>query len=213
MPRQLKKNLADILSSAIAFNKALIWDENSTNLYLATTVRELIEVFKLRSEVYKDLGYNSEFPDIIEGLNFDDYDRCSAILYTKVNGTITGTCRVIFDSDQKLPIDSYFSLNYLREQHKNIVELSRLVVKKQHNGLSQEFKLLFKGVYLISTHNNITKTISVIKNDHYKLYQKFGDVKIEKQFDLYGTLNNKFIITLWNLAEISNFFRKAFLAN
>lgn len=119
----------ETILKSITFNKSLIWDKRFKDIYLATTVQELLEIFKLRSEVYTQLNYDDEFPDLIQGFNCDSYDENSAILYTKVNGTITGTCRVIFDSQNKLPIDSYFSLDYLRTDMKTLVEVSRLIVK------------------------------------------------------------------------------------
>ncbi len=141
--------MVQIISRAIVFNKRLIWENSSKNLFLATTAREFIEIFRLRSEIYTALKYDNEFPDMIKGLNFDDYDENSAILYTKVDGIVTGTCRVIFDSNKKLPLDSHFSLNYLRIEHQKIAEISRLNVKHNTVGLNQEFKWLTKGVYSI----------------------------------------------------------------
>ena len=171
----------------------------------------MLKIFRLRSEVYREINYNNEFPDIINGLNFDDYDENSAILYTKIDDIVTGTCRVIFDSDKKLPIDSHFSLDYLRLQHKDIAEVSRLTVKHSNIGLNQEFKWLTRGVYLITIKNSIRKTVSALKSEHFKLYSKFGGLKIEKKFDIYGELPNISIITLWDASQISNFFKKAFL--
>ena len=203
--------MVQIISSAIEFNKKLIWENNSKNLYLATTTKEFIEIFKLRSEIYTKLKYDNEFPDMIKGLDFDDYDENSAILYTKVDGIVTGTCRVIFDSNKKLPIDSHFSLDYLRIQHKEIAEISRLNVKHNTVGLNQEFKWLTKGVYSISIKNSITRTVSAIKDEHFKLYSKFGGFTFEKRIDTYGKFPIPLIITLWDISKVSNFFKRAFL--
>jgi len=38
-------------------------------------------------------------------------------------------------------------------------------------------------------------------------------LSVEKTFDIYGNLPNPSIVTLWDASEISNFFRKAFLAS
>jgi hypothetical protein len=203
--------LIQIISRAIAFNKRLIWENGSKNLFLATTTREFIEIFRLRSEIYTELKYDNEFPDMIKGLNFDAYDENSAILYTKVDGIVTGTCRVIFDSDKKLPIDSHFPLDYLRTENKTIAEISRATIKHSSIGLNQEFKWLTKGVYLISIKNSITKTVSALKNEHLKLYSKFGGLSIEKRFEIYGGLPNPSIVTVWDALKISNFFKRAFL--
>lgn len=203
--------MLEIISHAIEFNKGLIWENNSKNLFLATTAREFIEIFRLRSEIYTKLKYDNEFPDMIKGLNFDDYDENSAILYTKVDGIVTGTCRVIFDSDKKLPIDSHFSLDYLRIQYKSIAEISRLSVKHNSSGLNQEFRWLTRGVYFITIKNSITKTVSAIKDEHFKLYKKFGGLSVEKKFEIYGGLPNPSIVTVWDALKISNFFKRAFL--
>jgi len=148
---------------------------------------------------------------VIKGLNFDDYDENSAILYTKIDGIVTGTCRVIFDSDKKLPIDSHFSLDYLRIQYKSIAEISRLSVKHNSSGLNQEFRWLTRGVYLITIKNSITKTVSAIKDEHFKLYKKFGGFTFEQKIDTYGKFPIPLIITLWDISKISNFFKRAFL--
>jgi len=148
---------------------------------------------------------------MIKGLNFDDYDENSAILYAKVDGIVTGTCRVIFDSDKKLPIDSHFPLDYLRTENKTIAEISRATIKHNSTGLNQEFKWLTKGVYLISIKNSITKTVSALKNEHLKLYSKFGGLSVEKNFEIYGGLPNPSIVTVWDVLKISNFFKRAFL--
>ena len=207
----LKKNLTELIAKAIAFNQGLNFKQNSHNLHLATTVKELIAVFLLRSKIYTKLNYNSEFPDLIEGLNFDAYDENAAILYIKKDAAITGTCRLIFDSDKKLPIDKNYSLDYLRADEKKISEVSRLVIEHQSSGLNQEFKLLTKGIYFVIKQNHLDASISVIKKDHFKLYSRFGGFCIEEQLNTYGHLDNTFVITSWNILKISNFFKKLFL--
>jgi hypothetical protein len=88
------------------------------------------------------MNYNSEFPEFIDGLDFDEYDECSAIVYSKRDNSITGTCRLIFDStERKLPIDEKFCLDYLRNEKGMIGEGSRVIIKNIE-GLKPEFKLL-----------------------------------------------------------------------
>jgi predicted GNAT family N-acyltransferase len=209
--RILKKNLFELISRVIAFNRSLKFDQSTPNLHLVTTPKELIEIFVLRSRIYTKLNYNSEFPDIIEGLNFDTFDENAAILYTKKEGVITGTCRLIFDSDKKLPIDKNYSLDYLRATKKRLAEVSRLVIEHQSSGLNLEFKLLTKGVYFVIKQNGLDASISVIKDDHFKLYNRFGGFYIEERLHTYGHLDNTFVITSWNVLKISNFFKKLFL--
>lgn len=200
-----------VTENCIVFNKRLTWECASEQVHLATTAEELIDIFKLRSDVYMALRYDEEFPDLIEGLNFDHYDQNAAIIYNTINREITGTCRLIFDSKHKLPIEEKISFDYIRAQYPKIVEVSRLVVKSQKRGLNLEFKNLTYGAYLLLTQNDIDMSLSVIKKDHFKLYSKFGGFEIEKELHGYGHLDNDFVITKWDPSQISTFFRRAFL--
>jgi predicted GNAT family N-acyltransferase len=162
--------LEEIVEETISFNKKIKWDSSLKNLQIVTNVEELIEVFKLRSDVYKSINYQKEFPDTIDGLNFDIYDKKSAIIFYQNNKKITGTTRLIFDSENKLPTDKIFNFDDIRKQYNKIGELSRLIVKHEQKGLNLEFKYLMKGVYLLFMQNDIDITFLGIKKEHYKLY-------------------------------------------
>jgi len=102
--------LSTIVHKSILFNQKLYKKSDLVGVSLATSVEDLIEIFMLRSEVYREMNYSSEFPERIQGLDFDEYDSRSAIIYTKKKGVITGTCRLIFDSlEKKLPIDKKYN--------------------------------------------------------------------------------------------------------
>lgn len=213
LQKQIKKKLLDILNASLSFNKSIAYSKVFENFYLPTTVKEILTIYRLRSKIYTSMDYHNEFQDIIQGLNFDYFDTHSAILYTKKNNQITGTCRVIVDSQNKLPIDANYSLKYLRNQKKKLAEVSRLIIEKDAKGLSQEFKFLTQGVYSIISNNSIDISVSVIQNEHFKLYNKFGGFYIEKNLETYGNLDKPFIITSWNILKVSNFFKKVFLDN
>ena len=208
-----KKELFFIIQKTLIFNESLSWGDSVKNVSLVSTIEELIKIYILRSQVYKKLNYDKEFPDAISGLNFDEYDEYSAIIFTKINGIITGTCRVIFDKDNTLPIDKNFSLGYLRQRNKKLAELSRLVVKNEKKGLQQEFKYLTKGAYLVMKKNEFSTLISVMVKEHFSLYDKFGGFKIEDEIKSYGSLGLPFIITSWEVSEITHFFKKVFLSH
>jgi len=53
--------------------------------------------------------------------------------------------------------------------------------------------------------------LSGIKQEHYKLYSKFGGFEIEKELKGYGKVDIPFYITSWNPALVSLFFKRAFL--
>ena len=185
---------------------------NVKNLYTPQTYQEIIEIFALRSKVYKREGYDKEFPQFIDGLDYDSYDKTSAILFVKFNKKITGSCRVIFDNPKKLPLEKNYSFDYLRAENKSLSELSRLVVDK--GGLGQEPRLLTKGTYLLLNKEAITTLVSITDKKAYNRYYKnFGGFKIEHEYYGYGKLDKTFIVSSWELSQISPFFKRAFLKN
>lgn len=206
-----ENSLTEILKNAVEFSQNIIWPYTDNHLSLATSKEELVEIFKLRSAVYDKMGYKKEFPDLLEGFNFDMYDSHAAIFYVQQHGKITGTCRIIFDQDRHLPIDTNYSLDDFRQKEKRIAELSRFIIDSNVAGLSPEFKLLIKGMYGIIIYNSIDMAVSVIAQKHFKFYEKVGGFKHEALLKTYGKLPNPYIITSWDTAHISSFFKKAFL--
>ena len=203
--------LEEVVEESVSFNRKLNWQETNPNLKLVNSVENLIDVFKLRSEVYLGIGYQDEFPDAIEGLNFDEYDKNAAIIFYSSNNIVSGTARVIFDVKKKLPSELKFSFEQLRQEYKNISELSRLTIKHGSKGLNLEFKNLTKGVYEIYNQNSIDIILSGIRKDHYELYSKFGGFNIEQELDAYGKLDVPFLITSWDASQASTFFKRLFL--
>lgn len=204
--------LEETIEEAIAFNKRLDWDMQGGFYQLTTSAEELIEVFKLRSDVYNMMKYKTEFPDMIEGLNFDEYDCHSAIIFCKKEKEYTGTSRIIFDSKRnKLPTDKKYSLYYFREEKIKIAETSRLTVKKDEGKLSLDFKNIMRAYYDIVINNDLDLIVSSIAQNHYKLYSKFGGIKIEKELKDFGELVGDFYVISWNPYEASEFYKRSFL--
>lgn len=85
------------------------------------------------------------------------------------------------------------------------------MIINNNSGLNLDFKKLTLGIYLVLIQNDLKATISVISKDHFKLYSKFGGFKIEKDLSSYGKLNSNFVITSWDISNVSKFFKKAFL--
>ncbi len=204
--------LEEIIEETILFNKKLIWENKNKNLHLTSTAEDLVEVFKLRSDVFAKVGYQDAFPDTIERLNFDKYDKYSAIIYYKNNKVISGTCRLIFDSKDKLPSESVLSFETIRKEYKNIGELSRNSIKHKTNGLSLDFKYLMNGVHNVFNNNEIDLTLSGIKKEHFKLCSKFGGIEIVKELDHYGVIKEPCLIISWDPSQASKFFKKTFLS-
>ena len=209
----LKKRifLEEIVEESVAFNRGLNWEKTNENLKLISTVEELIEVFKLRSDIYTNIGYQDEFPDTIEGLNFDIYDKNAGILFYTSNSKITGTTRLIFDSVNKLPSESKVSFSGFRKQYETIGELSRLIVSKEKKGLTLEFKYLMQGIHKLFMNNKIDITFLAIKKEHYKMYEKFGGNNIIEEMAGYGKIDYEAYLLSWDPSLASNFFKRTFL--
>jgi hypothetical protein len=204
--------LEKTIEETIAFNKNLNFPNENKHLYLATTAEDLIEVFKLRSEVYTQINYQSQFPDTIEGLNFDSYDTHSAILFCKTNNKISGTAKLIFALEKELlPSEKNFPLQDVRKKYTHVGELARLIISQEKKGLTLEFKYLFEGLYHLFMNNSIDIIISCIKKEHTKLYSKFGGGKIIDGTDSFGNLDVPIHILAWNPSKTLPFFKKAFL--
>lgn len=202
-----------IVDESISFNRKLNWQDDTANLHLANSAEELIEVFKLRSDVYTSLNYGKEFPDVISGLNFDKYDNHSAIIYYKAQDShATGTVRLIFDTpSSSLPTEDKINITEIRKKDLVLGEISRIIVDQKQNGLNQEFKYLMKGIYRIFINNDIDMAVSVIKSEHLKLYKKLGGVDVIDEVSKYGELKDDFSIITYNPEQASAFFKRAFL--
>jgi hypothetical protein len=201
--------LIDTLHQTSAFNKTLVW--NNEDIFLATEPEDLLEIYALRSRVYRMLGYDEELPDPIAGLSYDIYDTVSAVLYLKRNGKITATCRVIFDSPRGLPMDKHYDMSRLRKSGRALTELSKLMIEHETKGLNQEFKLLTRGVYEVAWNNGTDTMVSAMIEEHYALYERFGGFRIEGKLSHYGVIPIPFLITAWYLEEITPFFKRIFL--
>ncbi|MEA3353465.1 MAG: hypothetical protein U9Q33_06600 [Campylobacterota bacterium] len=85
------------------------------------------------------------------------------------------------------------------------------MVLNQNNSLGLEFKHLTKAVYLICINNNIDTAILSIKEEHFKLYSKFGGGELLRRVESYGNLDQTSLVLSWDPYQISTFFKKAFL--
>ena len=200
--------LEEVIDESISFNKTISWECNDVNLGITTTAEELIKVFKLRSEVYTQINYQKEFPDTIEGLNFDIFDKNSAILYYQANNEVTGTTRLIFDSSNKLPSEEKYSFDEGRKKYNNIGEVSRLIIRQDNKGLNQGFKNLVKGLNIVFDNNKIDMTLSGIKKEHFQFYARLGGASIEAELESYGKVDVPCVIMAWNLSEVKSKYLK-----
>eukprot|EP01029_Cantina_marsupialis_P011194 TRINITY_DN250974_c0_g1_i11.p1 TRINITY_DN250974_c0_g1~~TRINITY_DN250974_c0_g1_i11.p1 ORF type:complete len:272 (+),score=15.32 TRINITY_DN250974_c0_g1_i11:55-816(+) len=203
--------LEEVIEETIEFNRKLNWDYENSNLKLTKTAEELVEVFKLRSDVFSDKSFQNEFPDTIEGLNFDKFDKHSAVIYYEKEKEVRATIRLIFDSKDKLPTEGKINFDDMREKYNCIGEISRNIVKHRDKGLNQEFKYLMCGIYNIFINNDIDMALSGIRKEHLKLFKKLGGVDVYKELTAYGKLQVPCLVISYNPNEASKFFKKVFL--
>jgi len=208
---QKRINLEEIIEESIKFNKNISWENTNHNLQLTTTAEELIEVFKLRSDVYTQVNYQKQWPDLIDGLNFDHFDKTSAIVYYKRDKRVSASCRLIFDSKNNLPSENQLSFDYMRTKYKTIGEISRNIVRNTTKGLGLDFKYTMSAMHKIFIHNNMDIALCGIQKSHLKLFSKLCKFKIEKELQSYGSVKIPFLILSLDLSLTSSFFKKAFL--
>lgn len=203
--------LDEVIESTLSFNRNLNWDTSTKNLLLTTTAEELLAVYQLRSQVYTDINYQKEFTDSIPGLNFDKFDKNSAIIFYKQNNQISGSCRLIFDSPNELPSENKFSFKNQRTNYNKIAEISRNVVRNRDKGLNVTFKYLMRGIYYAIHLNEVNLSLFSIKDEDMKLFSKFGGIERVKELDSYGEVKKNFLIVSWESKKTSSFFKKLFL--
>jgi len=68
-----------------------------------------------------------------------------------------------------------------------------------------------KAYHDVMTQNDMDLIVSSIAQRHYKLYSKFGGIKIEKELHSFGHLQGDFLVISWNPYEVSPFFKRSFL--
>jgi hypothetical protein len=208
-----RNEFESFLSRIVEFNKRLNFELDESDVALATNKDDLLKIFQLRSEVYKQVGYSREFPDPIDGMSFDDYDLNSAILYVKKNGEVTGTCRLVFDSDKKLPSDKRVSYDPYRKRFGKIGEISKNIVKHDGTALNLEYKYLMRGLYYVFNKNEMDMTVSLIRRDHLRIFKNIGAVEVLQDVENYGGLSEDFILMSCDPSKPTRLFLKAFLKN
>lgn len=199
------------LERIVEFNSKLNFETTEKNVALATNKEDLLKIFQLRSEVYKQVGYSSEFPDPSPGMSFDSYDQNSAILYVKKNNEITGTCRLVFDSEKKLPSDKRVSYDLYRKRFGKIGEISKNIVKHDGSTLNLEYKYLMRGLYYVFNKNEMDMTVSLIRKDHLRIFKNIGAVEVLQDVPNYGGLSEDFILMSCDPSKPTRLFLKAFL--
>ncbi|MGJ0299128.1 hypothetical protein NG744_09300 [Aliarcobacter cryaerophilus] len=123
--------LEEIVEETISFNKKINWDSSLKNLSIVTNAEDLIKVFELRSDVYKNINYLKEFPDLI--FSFDNIRK----QYNKI-GELS---RLIVKHEKK---GLNLEFKYLMKGAYllfilNDIDMTFLGIKKEHYKLYERF--------------------------------------------------------------------------
>lgn len=210
-----KKKLDSIIADVQnCFNNLRLPEYFDYGLKFAITPEEILEVMKLRSKIYTSLGYNKQFPEEINGLNYDDFDRHSLILISRNKNNIVGSLRIVFDSLIGLPSEKMISINNWKK-NLNFAELSRLVVDPNFRSGDKEngslaFNQLFAGTYWTSHLTDLDRYLMVMKDKHAQRYLEFGGVT-NLGSTKYGNLDQDSQILLWNPSLVGDEFSEKIL--
>lgn len=215
-----KKKLMEILYYSTLLNQETLFDKNLIGIAnIAKKPEEIIEIMKLRYNVYKELGYNKEFNTEIPGLDFDRFDKNSIFVIYSRNNEITATTRIIKDTVEGLLSEKKYDLktgfNEIRIEnwleHKKIAELSRTVIKPEYQKSGIEFRSMFSDLYNIGKSTDIGNYLMVMPKDMYHaLYEKCG-MEIIKEIENYGNIDKQSVIIKWDINNINPFFKRIIL--
>lgn len=208
--------LEEIIDTTLKLNQSINWKSFNKNIKLVNYAEDLINVFKLRSDVYRPLGYLNEFLENIPGLNYDNYDKYSIILIGKENNKIIGTTRVILDSklglqSEKIPEfqEIYKNLRY-NNPNKRIVEGSRTVIDSNFRG-SQILKYFFRSMYELYDELDIgVYTSCMLEEMNSKLYSNIG-FEILKKSSSYSNIEKEVVLLSWTKENLTPFFKRGIL--
>jgi len=209
--------LEEILNKNLELNQKIKTKFRNSQTKVPQSMEEIINIFKLRSEVFKKIGYNSEFKEKFKGLNYDIFDKNSINIYIQnENKKIIGTSRIILDSKKGLQSENKFDKNYgfmkYRKKSKNkiISEISRTTIRPENRG-TPIFKYLFQAKYDLVEELNIGNYLSCLPKEMYeRLYSKFG-VEVIKEIPKYGNIQKESVILSWPTTNFSKFFKKVIL--
>ncbi len=205
------QNLENTINETLKLSEKSKWKSQNKYIDIVRSKKDVIDIFKLRSRIYKEVGYNVEFPEEIEGLIYDDSDKRSILFLSRnENKQIVGSIKLTLDKKCKiLPSEDKYLFNHIREKY-NVAELGKQVIETRNRG-KLTYKYLYSAVYNFAISNNIDTLVGSFKKDHLKLYRKFGGIKIEKEIKSYGNINLDFYIISWNLHKVSDFFKRGIL--
>ena len=214
-------SLKATMFETLQFNRACDWNSGYENVALVSSAADYLNVMALRARRYQDAGYDQLYQCAIPGLDYDEYDRHSLILFCKHEGLVVATERIIVKSaGELLPAekiyDAHKGLGHINERTRfrkqTYAEKSRLAIASDTPIAGQFFKKLFASTYYLALHQKIGNYIALTTAREYsKNYHRFGMIA-EKTGHFFKELTEPDVILSWDLdLQVSAFFERAIL--
>lgn len=122
---------------------------------VASSQKELDEIFHFRWEIYNKLGYiePKDFPD--QKLK-DEYDETSLNIMAFKDSVLLGTVRLILPSSKDFPTEKAFNIVDFNFPKDKIGEISKLCIKEENSNYRKKILIaLMAEVYKLSKKNKI----------------------------------------------------------
>lgn len=135
-----------------------IWQfSDELKIKIASSPKELDEIFRFRWEIYNKLGYIEplDFPD--QKLK-DEYDEISLNMMAFKDNVLAGTVRLILPSSKGFPTEKAFNIVDFNFPKKKVGEISKLCIKEEYKNSDCRKKIflaLMSEVYKLSKKNKI----------------------------------------------------------
>lgn len=213
-----RENLERTLNRALELNAMQKNNFSIKKVDFARTGSDLLDIMRVRSVAYKQVGNDVELSDPLPGLNYDSFDDGRALIlkYSQDN-RIIGTSRLILDSRKGLfsekQYDELNGFDNLRIESnsragKRIAELSRTCIHPEYQG-SMAFKHLMASIYELCENFNVGTLITTVRDYDTSMYTRFG-MEVIKSID-YGEITDCEVLS-WKIPEdVSKLFYKGVL--
>lgn len=206
--RSLENGLFKIITDAISLSRSKI-PPKTKKIEMLTNEKDLINSYFLRSYVYNLAGYDSEFRESVEGLEFDKFDSSSISFGYIHDGEMVGSIRIALDGTLGFPSEKYCpEIANLREDS-SIAEISRTVILPEfRNNLGILFEQIIASIQFARL-NGIDKVFYGSPKPIMEMYEKHvgGSIRLRDNVQ-YGNLKERLYFRAVDVNNLSPKFEK-----
>jgi N-acyl-L-homoserine lactone synthetase len=179
--------------------------------------KELEEVFRIRLEVYSEMGYvkKEDYPSGLEIDKFDD-NAVHFIVFDEKNGRYAATDRLVRDGSFGFPLEEVFREDVeelrknLKLQNRELGELCRIAILKEYRG-SFAYLLLTGANYIYGKMNGLRDFCFSNPLKDEKIHARLGCGRLSKEVKEYPSVNYPYAIAMyWDLEKTVESFKKKF---